>query len=152
MEGATPERSLRGVRPRSGERIAAAAGRCSAREDRRADIGERFFRGSAHQGGLAERKALIDRDTKQAELLEISRGSVYYLPRPVSEADLKLIRRLDELHLELPFAGSRMLRALQAADGRTRCSDKRSHLSYLIRHEWLDQYMFATIKEAETPV
>ena len=62
------------------------------------------------------------------------------------------MRRLDELHLELPFAGSRMLRALQAADGRTRCSDKRSHLSYLIRHEWLDQYMFATIKEAETPV
>ena len=56
--------------------------------------------------------------TRQTELLSISRGSVYYLPRPVPEADLKLMRRLDELHLELPFAGSRMLRALLAAEGR----------------------------------
>lgn len=58
---------------------------------------------------------MIDRDhqlsvTRQAELLSISRGSVYYLPRPVSEADLALMRRLDELHLEHPFMGARMLR------------------------------------------
>jgi putative transposase len=49
---------------------------------------------------------------KQAEALSISRGSVYYLPRPVPEADLALMRRIDELHLEFPFAGSRMLRGL----------------------------------------
>ena len=55
--------------------------------------------------------------TKQAEALNISRGSVYYLPRPVSEADLALMRRIDELHLEFPFAGSRMLRGLLAAEG-----------------------------------
>ena len=55
--------------------------------------------------------------TRQTELLSISRGSVYYLPRPVPEADLKLMRRLDVLHLELPFAGSRMLRALLASEG-----------------------------------
>ena len=55
--------------------------------------------------------------TKQAEALEISRGSVYYLPRPVSAADLALMRRIDELHLEFPFAGSRMLRDLLAAEG-----------------------------------
>jgi putative transposase len=42
---------------------------------------------------------------KQAEALNISRGSVYYLPRPVSAADLALMRRIDELHLEFPFAG-----------------------------------------------
>lgn len=48
--------------------------------------------------------------TRQAELVGISRGSVYYLPRPVSEADLRLMRRLDELHLEHPFMGARMLR------------------------------------------
>jgi hypothetical protein len=48
--------------------------------------------------------------TRQAELLGMSRGSVYYLPRPVSEADLALMRRLDELHLEHPFMGARMLR------------------------------------------
>ena len=52
--------------------------------------------------------------TKQAKALNISRGSVYYLPRPVSEADLAIMRRLDRLHLELPFAGSRMLRGLLA--------------------------------------
>jgi len=58
---------------------------------------------------------MIDRDhklsiTRQAELLDISRGTVYYLPQPVSSADLALMRRLDELHLEYPFMGSRMLR------------------------------------------
>src|SRR5215210_1406467 len=74
-----------------------------------------FFRRRAHQGGIAERKALIDRDhklsiTRQASLLNISRGTVYYLPQPVSRADLALMRRIDELHLEHPFMGARMLR------------------------------------------
>ena len=55
--------------------------------------------------------------TKQAAALNISRGSVYYLPRPVPAADFALMRRLDELHLEFPFAGSRMLRDLLAAEG-----------------------------------
>jgi putative transposase len=53
----------------------------------------------------------------QAKALSISRGSVYYLPRPVSAADLAIMRRIDELHLDLPFAGSRMLRDLLNADG-----------------------------------
>ena len=65
---------------------------------------------------------MIDRDhdlsvTRQAEILNISRGSIYYLPEPVSIADLTLMRRMDELHLEFPFAGSRMLRDLLAANG-----------------------------------
>ena len=55
--------------------------------------------------------------TRQAELLNISRGSVYYPPKPVGEADLRLMRRIDELHLELPFAGSRMLRDLLRQEG-----------------------------------
>nr|WP_155836429.1 IS3 family transposase [Burkholderia sp. AU4i] len=76
-----------------------------------------FFRRRAHQGGIAERKAMIDRShklslSKQAAAVGISRGSVYYLPKPVSAVDLALMRRIDELHLELPFAGSRMLRDL----------------------------------------
>ena len=58
---------------------------------------------------------MIDRNhelsiTRQAELLELSRASVYYLPRPVSEADLELMRRIDAMHLEHPFMGARMLR------------------------------------------
>ena len=56
---------------------------------------------------------MIDRDhdlpiARQAKVLNISRGSVYYLPRPTSVEDLALMRRLDELHLDYPFAGSRM--------------------------------------------
>ena len=47
---------------------------------------------------------------QQAEVLRISRGCVYYLPRPVPDAYLAIMRRLDRLHLEFPFAGSRMLR------------------------------------------
>jgi len=78
---------------------------------------------------------MIDRDhelpiTKQAEVLRISRGSVYYLPRPASATDLALMRRLDELHLEFPFAGSRMLRGLVAAEG---CKLGRRHVKTLMR-------------------
>jgi putative transposase len=54
---------------------------------------------------------------RQAQLLGISRGSVYYLPKPPSAADLALMRRIDELHLAYPFAGSRMLRDLLNAEG-----------------------------------
>ena len=65
---------------------------------------------------------MIDRDhdlsiTRQAKLLEISRGTVYYLPRPVSPADLALMHKLDELHLEHPFMGARMLRRQLARQG-----------------------------------
>jgi putative transposase len=49
---------------------------------------------------------------RQAKLLKLSRSSVYYQPRPVSPADLAVMRRIDELHLDYPFAGSRMLRDL----------------------------------------
>jgi len=49
---------------------------------------------------------------QQAEVLDISRSTVYYEPRPNSEEDLWLMRRIDELHLNYPFAGSRMLRGL----------------------------------------
>lgn len=55
---------------------------------------------------------------RQAVALGISRGSVYYRPRPVPASDLALMRRMDELHLDYPFAGSRMLRDLLAAEGR----------------------------------
>jgi putative transposase len=55
--------------------------------------------------------------TKQAAALGISRGSVYYSPRPVPAAELAVTRRMDELHLEFPFAGGRMLRDLLNAEG-----------------------------------
>ena len=78
---------------------------------------------------------MIDRNhrlpiKRQAELVDISRGSVYYVPEPVSDADLKLMRRIDELHLELPFAGARMLRDLLRPEG---FAIGRKHVSTLMR-------------------
>ena len=55
--------------------------------------------------------------THQAKLLGVSRGSVYYLPRSVSAADLALMRRIDKLHLAHPFMGARMLRDQLAPAG-----------------------------------
>jgi putative transposase len=55
--------------------------------------------------------------SKQTKILQISRSSAYYKPRPVPEADLWLMRRIDELHLNYPFAGSRMLRDLLRQQG-----------------------------------
>jgi len=55
--------------------------------------------------------------TNQASALDISRGIIYYEPEPTSADDLAIMRRIDELHMELPFAGSRMLRDLLAAEG-----------------------------------
>jgi putative transposase len=65
---------------------------------------------------------MIDRShplplSQQARELGISRGSVYYLPRQVAAADLTIMRRIDELHMDYPFAGSRMLRDLLAGEG-----------------------------------
>jgi len=55
--------------------------------------------------------------TRQAKALKVSRGSLYYTPRPVSNRDLALMRRIDELHLNYPFAGSRMLQGLLLGEG-----------------------------------
>jgi len=78
---------------------------------------------------------MIDRShdlpvARQARELGISRGSVYYLPRPVPAADLALMRRIDELHLDYPFAGSRMLRDLLAGEG---ISVGRLHVATLMK-------------------
>ena len=65
---------------------------------------------------------MIDRNHKlpvshQCALLGLVRSSVYYTPREVSPEDLALMRRMDELHLERPFAGARMLRDLLRPEG-----------------------------------
>tara|TARA_B110000503_G_C7119457_1_gene401838 strand:- start:806 stop:1081 length:276 start_codon:yes stop_codon:yes gene_type:complete len=78
---------------------------------------------------------MIDRDQKlaikrQAKLLDISRGTVYYKPKPISPENQKLMNRIDRLHLELPFAGARMLRDLLRLEG---CRVGRSRVSRLVR-------------------
>lgn len=57
---------------------------------------------------------MVDRDhdlpvTTQCELLEVARSSVYYRPRPARGSDADLMRRIDEVHLQFPFLGSRRI-------------------------------------------
>jgi putative transposase len=78
---------------------------------------------------------MIDREhelpiTRQVKALGLARSSVYYLPRPVPLTDLALMRQIDKLHLEYPFAGSRMLQGLLAADGH---QAGRLHVSTLMK-------------------
>jgi putative transposase len=68
--------------------------------------------------------------TRQAQLLDLSRASLYYKPVEASAADLELMRRLDELHLEWPSLGSRMLRDLLRLEG---ISIGRKHVATLMR-------------------
>jgi len=83
---------------------------------------------------------MIDRShplpiTKQAKALGISRGRVYYRQRPTPAADLAIMRRMDELHLEFPFAGSRMLRDLLTQEG---IEIGRRHVSTLMKRMGLE--------------
>ena len=78
---------------------------------------------------------MIDRNhalpiARQAEVLGISRGAVYYVARPISEAHLALMRRIDCLHLAPPFMGTRMLRRELAKDG---IEVGRAHIGTLMR-------------------
>jgi len=83
---------------------------------------ENDFLAGAHQGGLVERKAMIDHTHplpvwRQCQLLKRARSTAYYHPTPVSETVLALMRRIDELHLQYPFAGARLLRNLLRHEG-----------------------------------
>ena len=83
---------------------------------------------------------MIDRRSKlsitmQVKLLGIGRGSVYYRPRPVSEADLMLLERIDRLHLGLPFAVSRMLQGLLKQEG---LEVGRLHVSTLMKRTGIE--------------
>ncbi len=114
------------------------ARRCedAPRQDRRARAREWFFRTRARQGRPAERQTMIDRThalhlARQAAALGISRGAIYYQPRHVPSADLALMRRLDELHLDQPAAGARLLRRFLAREG---IAVGRRHVRTLMRH------------------
>lgn len=85
---------------------------------------------------------MIDRDhdlslVRQAKVLNISRGAVYYKPRPVSPEDLAIMRRIDELHLEYHFAGSRMMRDFLNRAG---VSIGRRHVATLMKRMGLEAH------------
>lgn len=89
---------------------------------------------------------------RQAQLLQLSRSSVYYLPRPTSSEDLALMRRIDELHLEHPFAGSRMMRDFLKGEGHF---IGRKHVATLMRTmgiEALYQKRNTTRRHAAHPI
>lgn len=78
---------------------------------------------------------MIDRDhglpiSRQAELLQVARSSVYYAPVPISKEDLELMREIDRLHTDHPFAGARMLRDMLRLRG---LRFGRRHISRLMR-------------------
>jgi putative transposase len=78
---------------------------------------------------------MIDREyalplAEQAKAFSISRGTLYYVSRPVPATDLALMRRIDELHLEYPFAGSRMMQGLLKKGG---FSAGRLHVATLMK-------------------
>ena len=73
----------------------------------------------------------------QAKLLDISRSTVYYHPKPISPGDQILMNRIDRLHLELPFAGARMLRDLLRQEGHRAGRSKVARLMRLMGIEAL---------------
>jgi len=85
---------------------------------------------------------MIDRNhelpvVRQCEVLALARSSVYYTEKPTSPDDLALMRRIDELHLEHPFAGSRMLRDLLRNEGHRICRKRVRRLMKLMGIEAL---------------
>jgi putative transposase len=65
---------------------------------------------------------MIDRShdlpvVRQCQMLSLARSTAYYRPQETGETDLALMRRMDKLHLEHPFAGSRLLRDMLRREG-----------------------------------
>ena len=72
---------------------------------------------------------------RQCQLLGVSRSTAYYQPTPLSASVLALMRRIDELHLQYPFAGARMLRDLLRREGQ---AIGRRHVATLMRRMGLE--------------
>ena len=90
--------------------------------------------------------------SRQARLLDISRGTVYHQPRPISPRDQMLMNRIDRLHLELPFAGARMLRDLLRQEGHKAGRSKVSRLMRLMGIEALYRKPRTTRRHPENKV
>ena len=83
--------------------------------------------------------------TRQAAIVGIARNTVYYLSRPVSPEDLALMKQIDKLHTEFPFAGSRMLRRLLAIEG---SKVGRRHVKTLMRRMGKRKPVLTTLRRA----
>ena len=63
---------------------------------------------------MKARRAMVEPEEnlsvrRQCELVQVCRSGLYYKPEPTPQAELVLMRRIDELHLKFPFYGSRKL-------------------------------------------
>ena len=101
-----------------------AGGREAPRQDRSAGDGERFFVQGARARPMSERRGRIHEQhtlprTRRCELLDVARSSAYYRREPVNEADLVVMRLIDEIHLQWPFYGSRRMRDALEERGHT---------------------------------
>jgi putative transposase len=96
--------------------------------------------------------------SKQAEELQMARSTIYYTPRPVSEADLFLMRRIDELHMSYPFAGSRMLRdmlnqqGLEVGRGRWAANVFVERLWRSLKYEHVYLHAYTSVAEARVKI
>jgi len=73
---------------------------------------------------MSERRARIHEEhalpkRRRCELLAVARSTAYYRPDPLGKEDLALMRLIDEIHLRLPFYGSRRIRDELADYGHT---------------------------------
>jgi putative transposase len=68
--------------------------------------------------------------TRQGRILELACSTAYYQPAPIPPEDLALMRRIDELHMEMPYAGARMLSRLLKREGQP---VGRKHVSTLMQ-------------------
>ena len=98
------------------------AGGCPTQEDRRADGGAGFFIQRARALPMTQRRVLMAPNgtlsmRRQCALLAVTRSSVYYEPVVPDAEELALMRRIDELHLQHPFFGSRMITQTLKAEG-----------------------------------
>ncbi len=89
---------------------------------------------------------------RQAQLLDISRSSVYYRSRPVRPDTLALMRRIDELHLALPFAGSRMLRDFLRLEGTRAGQHRIRRLMRIMGIEALHRPKNTSVRHRQHPV
>jgi len=81
-----------------------------------------FFRRCAQKNRAAERQKMIDKThqlsvRQQSQLIQINRSTLYYKPKEISSTDLSLMRLIDEIHLDYPFMGSRMIRDMLQRQG-----------------------------------
>lgn len=84
-----------------------------------------------------ERMKIVEKDnpditiSRQADLLDISRSSIYYKPVPISQEDINLMNLIDKIYTKCPFYGARQIKKTLKRENKTAIS--RPHIRRLMR-------------------